>query len=134
ATLPQPIGDGLRNSCNLVGRTAIRPVPDDRIGVGDGGVGDRRAVDRNADFQQISCNQSRAKTGSRKRAVGVLVVELPKGRSWRIKRPMGWAQALHPAAFLIDENRSIAAPDRIAKALDEAANLVRALDIAGKKD
>jgi hypothetical protein len=43
-------------------------------------------------------------------------------------------EALHASAFLIDQNRSVAPPDRITELGDQASELVRMLDIAAEQN
>lgn len=47
---------------------------------------------------------------------------------------MGRLQALHPAAFLIDQDRRVGAADRIAQGGRQAADPIRGLAVALKQD
>jgi hypothetical protein len=47
---------------------------------------------------------------------------------------VGRLQALHPAAFLIDQHEYLAAADRILELFDEGSELRRRIAIAGEQD
>jgi len=43
---------------------------------------------------------------------------------------MRWAEALHPAAFLIDQHRGIGPADYFAKLAHQISDLLRIVDVA----
>ena len=108
---------------DLVGRVAIGAVADHRIGARDRHVGERQAIDVDADAVEIAGDQPRAQAGGRKPACAIAFVERAVGRAGRIGRPVRRAEPLHPAALLVDQDRRIGRHRR-AEIVHQAANLL----------
>jgi len=93
----------------------------------------RQAVDVDPDLAQIMRHQSRAQPCQSLDLFG-RCARLLETRGAGIGTPMRRAHALHAAAFLIDQDRRIFAPHHFAEACGQAAELIRAFDIALEED
>ena len=119
---------------DLVRRRAIGAVADHPVGAGDRHVGERQAIDIDAERGEVGRDQPGAEPRRGKARVRIAVVERAIGRARRIGRPMRRAQALHPAALLIDQHRRVAADD-VREILNQSmTHFVRVLNIALEKD
>jgi len=47
---------------------------------------------------------------------------------------MRWFQPLHPAAFLVNQDRGLGLPDTVQEVIDQTANLIRVLAITLEQD
>ncbi len=108
-----PSGQALRERTSKRG-DLFRFVPKARspitaVGAGDRHVGDRHAIDVDADVRKIGRDQPRAEPGRRKPASAIAVVKLAIGGSRGVFGPMGRTKALHAAALLIDQHRRVPA-------------------------
>ena len=83
---------------------AIGPIANNGIAARHRDVGDRQAIDVNSGTHQVGGDQmpSHARGGQPRSRFAV--VECPIAGTGRIGRPMRRSQALHPAAFLIDQH------------------------------
>ncbi len=102
------------------------------VGAGLGHIDQRRAIGVDAEVMKLGGHQpgsgeSGAFGGFR--VAGIELAETARGGHFA---PMGRAQALNAAPLLIDEDQNLVAAHRLLEGRDEAADLVRALDIAGK--
>ena len=123
AALAEPVGNRAGDRRNLVGALAIGAIPDHRIGAGDRHIGERQAIHVDPERREVAGDQARAQARRLQRRSGVAVLDPPIVRAGRIARPMRRAEALHAAAFLIDQNGRIGAADRLAKIRDETRAL-----------
>ena len=96
-------------------------------------VGDRQAIDIDAESREIGRDQAGAELRGGKPHLAIPVVERAIGRARRIARPMRRPEALDAAAFLVDQDRRLAADDG-AKFLDQPAQAVRLSDVALEDD
>ncbi|MNT44161.1 hypothetical protein D3C72_1806780 [compost metagenome] len=93
----------------------------------------RHAVDGDAQFAQVVGHQPRTQThqfARRHRVVDGLQV----GRARRILGPVRRAEALHPAAFLIDQDRGVGAAHAVAQVVNQRLNLIRTVHVAAEQD
>ncbi|GGB54293.1 hypothetical protein GCM10011316_27930 [Roseibium aquae] len=101
------IGDDLR-----VGRKGT--VPDRVNGIGKKQVQTRQAINRDTKIKQDLSNQVRPEAGGVPAGGRILFIEpricLLRRKDW----PMGWAEALNPPPFLIDQDGGIRPAHRIA--------------------
>ena len=125
----KPVGDRPRDRRDIVRAVAIGAIADHRVGAGDRHIGERQAVDIDAQIRQIGGDQPRTKAGGGEPGARVLGVEPSVSRARRIGRPMRRLQPLHAPAFLVDQDRSIA-PDRVTQRRHERAHLIGIGDIA----
>ena len=116
-------------AATLPGSVAIGAVADHRIGAGNRHVGDRQAIDVDAERRKIGGDQAGAKPRRGEARVAIAVVERAIGGAGRIGRPVRRTKALNPAALLIDQHRGVAS-ERIARRHRSAAAARRAGDIA----
>ena len=96
-------------------------------------IGDRQAIDIDAEIGEIGRDQAGAKLRSGKPHVAIPVVQRAIGRARRITRPMRRPEALDAAAFLVDQDRRLAAYDG-AKFLYQPAQSVRLSDVTLEQD
>ena len=78
--------------------------------------------------------QPRQQPGSAHARVMVVALQCAERRAGRIVRRQRRAQALHPAALLVDEDRRVGAADAVAHCGDQVADLLGLADVAGKQD
>jgi hypothetical protein len=98
-----------------------------------GDVQDRRAVDIDPEGAKVVGHEAGAQPsglapGSRtSRKIG-------QDSRRRILPPVGRPEALHSAAFLVDQDRGVLTTHSLAQGGDETPHLVRSLDIAGEQN
>jgi hypothetical protein len=109
-------------------------VPDHRIGAGQPQVGERQAVDGDAQRLEIGGDQARAKFRGRDPGRRVLVVKLAVDGARRIGGPVRRGQPLHPPAFLIDQDRDIQAPHASPEIINDIGDLLWVIDIPLEQD
>ena len=113
AALLQPFGDGAGDRRDLARLGAIGPVADHGIGAGDRHVRQRQAVDIDAEIDQVGRDQrGRSSRAAVRPSCGIDVVERAEHRAGRIDRPVRRPQPLHPAAFLVDQDRRVGFADQ----------------------
>ena len=100
----QALGHGAGNGRNLARFRAIGAVADDRIVAVDRHVGNRQAVDVNADGPEIGGDQMTGQPRRRQAGGRIAVINRAVAGAGRIDRPMRRPKPRHPAAFLIDQN------------------------------
>src|SRR4051794_11930921 len=98
ATLLQTLCHRPRNGGDLAWFGSIGPLADNRVRAGHRHVGQWQTIDAYADITKIGRNQSRTQPGGSQPGGAVDIVEPAKHRSGWIDRPIGWAEALNPAA------------------------------------
>ena len=92
------------------------------------------AVDVDAERRELLGDQPRAGKGRVLTELGVGLVHDAVAARRRHVPPMRRAQALHAAAFLVDEDQHLVALDRVPERGDERAKLLGALAIPGEDD
>ncbi len=107
----------------------IGAVADDFMGARRGDVENRQAIDVYPQYAQILGDQPRGKS----RQLFVRSRDLTESGGGRIDRPMRRAQALDPAAFLIDQHGGVFA-EQVAEGLGQRPHLIRRVDIAPEQD
>jgi hypothetical protein len=131
AAAAQPLGDGCADGGDFRRALAVGTIADDRVGSRQGEVGERHAVDIDADRGEIRRDQPRAEPRRRQPELRRAVVQSAIDRAGRIiLRPMRRPQPLHPPAFLVDQHGSIGAPHRRAKIANQRPDLGRRTDVA----
>ena len=116
---------------DLFRRRAIGAIPDNRIDPGDRHVGNRRAIDIDAQGARSAAIKVARLIWRRQGRFPIAVVERAIGGARRVARPMRRAQSLHPAAFLIDQDRRPAA-DAAAKFVNQAPQAIRSATLRSK--
>src|SRR5688572_28414750 len=107
----------------------------DRLGRAlDGNVQDRNAVDRDPDVEQVERHEPGTYMGGFDPKQRVCLVNPPIDRARRIGPEMRRADALDPAALLVDENGRVLTPQRFAHRPAEPADLSEAFNIALEED
>ena len=129
----QPLGRGRSQRRDLGRHVAIGAVADHRIRALDHEIGDRHAIDIDAERTQVPGHGLRAERGRLQAQFRIAIVEPSIRRRRGISRPMRRAETLHPPAFLIHQDRSIAAY-RLAKCIGQRADLTGRLDVALEQD
>ena len=119
---------------HLADVTPVGPVADDLVCAFDRQVEDGRAVHGYSERVEFLRGQPRH---SKRRALGFFRVASKQSRiggggrkiarHWRL-------QALHPSAFLIDQDEEIRLADRFANAGNEPLQLIGPRDVAAKED
>lgn len=95
-------GRGYR--CYLFWRVAIGAIADHGIAIRGRDIGQRQAVHVDAEGMQVMGDQARTEFGRSKPVGGLMTVKSAVHGAWRVDRPVGWTQPLHPAPFLIDQD------------------------------
>ncbi len=116
------------------GRLPVGAVADHRVGTVDRDVGERQAVDVDAERQEVGRDQPRAQAGTRKGRRRIDVVEAAIGGSGRVDGPVGRPEPLHTAALLVNQNRHLVAADAGTGFADQPDHLLRGLDITLEED
>jgi hypothetical protein len=130
----QPGRDRARDGRDLGGGVAIGAVADHRIGVAHRHVGNRQAVDRDAERRQVRRDQPPAQLRGRQPEAAVTFVQARIGCARRIGGPLRRTQPLHPSTFLVDQDRSIQPAYGPAEIINQGSNLRRRADIAFEQD
>jgi hypothetical protein len=120
---------------DLVDRCAEGAVADDGVGAGDGEIEDGRAIGIDAEIAQVAGDKAGGCFGGGAGTVAVACFVAGGVRGGGGQRAAEWrAEALHAAAFLVDEDKRFVSTDGFARVRDEAADLVVGLAIAGEQD
>ena len=107
AAVRQSVGNRPRDGRHLGRLGSVGAIADHRIRPGHRHVGERQAIHGNAELGQIRGDQTGAEPGRPQPKGRIEVVEGTKHRTGRIDRPVRRAEPLHPAALLIDQDRSV---------------------------
>ena len=91
-------------AATLAGSRSVGPIANDLITAGHRHIGKRQAIDIDADYGQVGGNQVTGHARRRQACRRLAVVKCAVARAGRIGRPMRRAQALHAAAFLVDQH------------------------------
>ena len=94
ATCLQALGNGLGNSRHLAGLAAIGAVADNGVGAFQGNVGQRQAIDIDAERRKVGRNQMAGEPCGGNAGGRLAVVEVPIARSRGISRPNRRAEPL----------------------------------------
>ena len=129
AALLQPLRHGTPDGCDFVRPGSIGPIANDGIGARDGHIRQRQTIDRNSQARKVRRDQPGAQSGRGHAERGLDVVKHAKGRSRRIKRPVRRTEPLHPAALLVDQNRSLGVADRPTQFLNKTNYLRRRFNV-----
>ena len=122
----RPFGGGAAQRGDDVGLLAIGARADDVAGALDRHVEHRQAVGGDAVAQQVEGMQPRQQPGgAHRRHRDRRAIERAERGAGRIVRRQRRPQALHAAAFLVDEDRRVRAADAVAHLGDEIADLLR---------
>ena len=115
-------------------RCGVGTVTNYVMSVGLRYVENREAIDVDADLVKISGHQAGKGSGQAGAAHGIGGENVAEPARRRIPAPVVGrrAHALDPATLLIDENRSVAPADNLAKLADEAAQPVRRVDVTAE--
>src|SRR5206468_3327008 len=100
---------------------------DDVMGAGKPQIEDRRADHVDSERGQLATDQLRVEPRRLGRRRGIGKGEGAEPGSRRRLSPMRGAQALYPAAFLVDQDWRIGPPHSLAQLSDERANLIRGI-------
>ena len=92
------------------------------------------AVDGDADGPEVMPDQGAAAPRECEPACRIHRMDGRVGGSGRIGRPMRRPQALHPATFLVDQNRRTRSPDGLPERCRQGRELIGRLDVAPKQD
>ena len=130
----QPLRRRAAQRGHLIGGVAISAVADDLVTVGRRHVQHRHAVDIDRERGQVVGQQARSEEYDVAAQQGVVGRQLPIGPARRETPPVRRPQPLLASALLIDQDRRVGALDTGAQLLDQAAQLVRRLDIAFEDD
>ena len=130
AALLQPGRDGAGDGGDLVGRGAIGAVADHGVGALDRDIGQRQAVDGNAEVDQIGGDQARRQPRGFKAKRRLDVIERAEHRAGRIGRPVRRTEALHPAALLVDQHDGIEIACAPAQFFNQSSDLCGIVDVA----
>ena len=122
-----------RDARNLLRLLPIGAITDDTACAGNRNIGNRKAVDIDADRNEISGHQVGAEICGPLALGGVPVIDETIDRAWRIRWPVGRPKPLDPATFLIDEHGRIT-PQGIANRFCQAAHLPGRIDVAREQD
>ena len=123
-------GDG-RHSPGVV---AIGAVADHRVGAGDRHVGQRQAIDGDAEGDEVGGDQPAPRRAAARPSPGSMIVQRADTPRRRVDRPMRRAEALHPAALLIDQDRGIGLPTRSRIPPTSRATCAGDVDVALEQD
>jgi hypothetical protein len=129
----QPLGNRPGDSGDFAGLVAVSTVSHNRVGIANWDIGERQAIDVNAELEKVSGNQARAQPRRGKALVSISIVGRSVGSPRRINRPMRRSEALYAATLLINQDRRAAA-ERIAHLVDQTAQLLRRSDVAPEQD
>jgi hypothetical protein len=97
-------------------------------------VEDRKAVDVDAELEEIVGDQARQKPGGAPSGFEVRLGELAEHAAGRIGRPDRRRQPLHAAAFLVDQDRRLGPADDLAEIADKLLDLLSRVAIAFEED
>ena len=112
APIAQSLRDSAGNGRHFPRLGAIGAITDHRICPGARHIGDRQAIDVDAQRRKIGGDQAGAEPGGGKAGVTIPVVERAIGRARRIARPVRRTKALNAPALLVDQDRGLASKDR----------------------
>ncbi len=130
----QAFGGGARELSHDLDLHAVGAIADDAMALGQPQVGDRHAIDGDAECRKLGGDQPRPEPCRRHPARPVAAVGVAKPRRGRKIRPLRRRKALHPPAFLIDQHGGLVVTDDSAKFLNQSRDLSRAFDIPLEKD
>ncbi len=125
----QPLGYGARDRCDFARLGSVSPVANDRIGAGNRHIRKRQAIDGNAEFDEVGCDQPRTQPSRGQTKGGIDVVERAEDSARRVSRPVWRTEALDPAALLIDQNRRSRLTNRTPKFTNKTNYLCWCLNI-----
>ena len=97
-------------------------------------VEQRQAIDVDAQLGQVVRNQTGAEPRRRKTKHRIDIVQRAKHRSRRVDRPMRRSEALHPAALLVDQDRSLRITNRGPQFDNKLSDLSRSFNISFEED
>ena len=115
----QPFRRGAAHRGDRLGILAVGARADHVAGALDRHVEHRQAIDVDAEAQEVEGVQPRHQPGGAQAGLAVGAVERAERGARRVVRRDRRTQALHPAAFLVDEDRRVGTPDAVAQAGDE---------------
>ena len=124
----QPLGDRSAHRRDAFGPRRESPRADRRMHALARDIEHRRAVDRDADFDEIVSDEARNQT-RRGLGLGRLQTRLYRGRSG-IRAPMRRRHSLDPAALLIDQHRRVGAADAVPERPRQRTHLIAVADVA----
>ena len=122
-----------RDVRDLLRALAIGAIPDDAARAGHGDIGNRQAIDVDADRSEIGGHQIGAEIGGSAALDRIVIPDSAINRARRVRGPVRRPKPLDTAAFLVDQHRRIAA-QRIANGTSEAQELLGRFHVAGEKD
>jgi hypothetical protein len=113
-TCLQALGNGLGNSRHLAGLIAIGAIANDRVGTFQGHIGERQAINIDAERRKVGRNQVAGEPRSSNTGGGLKVVEVPIARAGRISGPSWRPEPLDAPPLLIHQNGRMP-PDGVTK-------------------
>ena len=126
----QPFSHRPSESDDNVRIGAVGAIADDVMSSRHRHVEDGRAIDVDSHRGEIMRHEPRAEA----RHGGARSIEAAETGAGRIRRPVRRSHALHPSAFLVDQNRRIGPARRSAQRIGQRPHLVRRADIALEQD
>ena len=131
----KPLRDRPAEANDLLDGRAESAITDNGVSARNGKVEDGGAIGVDAEVAQITGNEAGGGFGGDACAVGVAeFIAYGIGGSWRQSAAERGSQALHAAAFLVDEDERFIRADGGKRVGDEAADLVVGLAIAREQD
>ena len=130
----QAFGGGAAHRGDDIRLLAVGALADDVAGAFDRHVEHGQAVGGDAVALEIEGVQAREQPDGALAGLVILLPERAERGAGRIIGRERRADALHAAAFLVDEDRRVGAADAIAHLGDEIADLLGLADVAGKQD
>src|SRR5262249_19155779 len=109
---------------------AIGTIADYVMGLWPPQVGDREAIDANAECRELIGNQSGAESCRCSSFRRVAPIDGSKMRRGGKIRPLRRRKPLQPAAFLVDQDRGLAVADDSSKFMNQRRDLARGFNIS----
>ena len=130
----QALGGGPAQRRDRFGPVGIGAVADHRMGLREGDVENGQTVDIAADRGHVRGQQTGIEPGRLEPGIGIAGIEVAQQPGRRRLAPLRRPQPGNPAAFLVDQDRRLAARHAGTQLVDQAARALDRVDVAGEQD